>query len=194
MIQNLSFQDHASDIVGLFDLFSDRLEGGDSCLQIGCRSVRGFRNFECRLTKIGYSIHHVLEIHGANVDKLKNDIDVIVEGDALLIEQYERLEDSYDVVVWWHGPEHVKKDEFEKALPKIMVRSRLAFIIGCPNGKYDQGKLYGNPHEKHKHHWLPNELERLGFNVYTFGSGKPGQKKPMFGILWRDNWKGISER
>lgn len=188
MSENLGPGDFEKDIFAMFQFNSNKLKGYNSCLQVGCRSRKGFMNFYVPFCRLGYKIHDVLEAHGPNVKALKpklHEAHKVICGDVRKIEQYEELLDNYDVVIHWHGIEHLTKEEFIKTLPKIMERCNIAFVVGCPNGKYEQSAIHGNPFEKHKHHWLAEELEEFGFKVWTFGSGKPHNREPMMGILWK---------
>lgn len=186
MATNLSRGDHERDIKALFNVNSQKFRGGKSCLQIGCRSRKGFKNFFDPFSALGFDTHDVLEAHKPNVDKLNlPEARAKVCGDALKIKECRGLLESYDIIVWWHGPEHVKKDQFERALPDLISMCNIGLVIGCPNGKYDQGAIHGNPFEQHKHHWLVEEFEALGFEMWTFGTGKPGKKEPMIGVLWK---------
>ena len=67
-----------------------------------------------------------------------------VQGDVRNITNVDGLDDQYDIVLWWHGPEHVKKEEFADILAQLKSKARLAVVVGCPHGQYRQGASYGN--------------------------------------------------
>lgn len=187
MSTNLGCGEFEKDIVSLFDINSGKFKGGKTCLQIGCRSRKGFMNFCAPFTKLGYTTHDLLEAHAPNVDALRPKLaeaNTVICGDVRKINEYDALLPSYDVIVHWHGPEHITKKQFEDVLPKIKARCSKAFIIGCPHGKYDQGKIHSNKFEEHVAHWLPEEFEKFGFETWTFGSGQPHKKEMMMGVLW----------
>ena len=77
-------------------------------------------------------------------------------------------EERYDWVVWWHGPEHIKQDELGPVTKQLGAISEHV-LLGCPWGKWEQGELYGNPHEKHVSTWQPKDFEELGFTVRAVG-------------------------
>ena len=64
-----------------------------------------------------------------------------------------------------------------------MDRTNVAFIIACPHGYYPKPREYRNEHEEHVSHWLPQELEDMGFHVHAIGS--PDQKNGMIGVLYK---------
>lgn len=152
-------------------LFEELLPKGKSALQVGARGG-GAAEMTARLKRHGYELLDVLEIWPPNVVWCKSTLRVreIVEGDVRLIESYPQLLPSYDAIIWWHGPEHVTRQEFEDLLTKLKTRCRI-FVIGAPWGVWEQDDLRGNPFERHVHHWSPQELESLGFSVYTFQTG-----------------------
>lgn len=100
-----------------------------------------------KFIKAGYVIHF-LEIWPTNAIRLKRNFVNVIEGDVRSIEKLE-LEEKYDVVMWWHGPEHVKKEEIAPTLEKLIEKAEKIVIIACPYGKYEQGKIRGNPYERH---------------------------------------------
>jgi len=80
----------------------------------------------------------------------------------------------FDVVIWWHGPEHVGRVEAEDILwpgrrGVLEPYWEHALVVGCPWGRHDQGAVDGNPHQEHK--WAPEPwfFKRLGFQTQTYG-------------------------
>jgi len=166
----------------LFDI----LPKGLSVLQVGARGG-GAAEMTARLKKHGYEQLDVLEIWPPNVAWCKQTLHVraIVEGDVRLIDTYSKLLSLYDVIIFWHGPEHLTRQEFEELLPKLMARCH-TLVIGAPWGVWEQEDLRGNTFERHVHHFLPEELEKLGFCVYTFQTGYrdgPDMHNVLLGIL-----------
>lgn len=106
----------------------------------------------------------ILEIFNENVDDAiekgcpKNKI---IRGDILDVEKY----DAVDCLLFWHGPEHIKKDVFLKKLPEIEKKVNKLLIFGMPLGYEPQGMVYGNKHEIHVSEWQPEEWENLGYNT-----------------------------
>jgi hypothetical protein len=74
----------------------------------------------------------------------------------------------YQAVVWWHGPEHVKREELAATLARLEAMADIV-ILGCPWGVYPQGDYGGNPHEVHLATLLPEDFETLGYEVTTLG-------------------------
>lgn len=81
---------------------------------------------------------------------------------------------KFDVFVHWHGPEHIEKDEYLRFLPDILGRTGRMVILGCPNGREEQGQAYGNPYEEHLSFWTCVDFHRLGFSTHTVDDKMPG--------------------
>jgi hypothetical protein len=167
----------------VFDIIKqdDTLAGGKSVLQVGARPSGGWHRAFQSFSKVGYEIFDVLEIFSKNVKNLKGALlRRVVKGDVRHIDRITELDNSYDIIYWWHGPEHVTKPQFEKVLPKLIERANMAVIVGCPHGKWVQPGN-ANKNEKHEKHWSPEEFEAYGFDVYAIG--KIHTRHGMFGIL-----------
>lgn len=78
--------------------------------------------------------------------------------------------EDYDVVVWWHGPEHVKKEEIRPTLRKLEHHAKKLLIVACPYGLHEQGEAFGNPYEKHLSTIYPKDFKRrYGWHVDVIG-------------------------
>ena len=75
----------------------------------------------------GYDIT-ILEVWPKNVVDLKAAGFNVIQGD---VREY-MPEHPYDVVFWWHGPEHVHKQELMPTIDKILSYTNQALITGCP--------------------------------------------------------------
>lgn len=172
---------------------SPKLMTGHSVLQVGARKGDGWQKiFRC-FSRHGYDRFHILEIFEPNVKWLREQksfhVPCVEHGDIRKIDEYDKLDDKYDVVIFWHGWEHCTKEETRLALPKVMAKCRVAHIAGMPWGRWEQGDIKDNPHEQHTHHWYPEELEELGFDeCYTFNSAQkppgPDNHNVMYGVKY----------
>ncbi len=121
--------------------------------------------------KAGYKID-VLEIFPANVKGLKElnkkekIFNKIYEGDVKEIEEI-ITDKTYDVVCWWHGPEHVEKHHIKSTLLQLEGLTDHIIFTGCPWGKYPQGAEYGNTHEEHKSCLYLLFFRKLGYKTRT---------------------------
>lgn len=157
---------------------------GKSILQVGGRGAGCIETFQIFKNK-GYDKCDLLEIFKPNLDGLKNNIiNNKILGDVRIIDKL--IKSPYDVIGWFHGPEHISKSEFITTLPKIMSLCNI-FVIGCPYGIWEQGAIHNNPHEVHISHWYPEELEILGFDMYLFGN-KPDDHGVMLGVLTKEKY------
>jgi hypothetical protein len=80
----------------------------------------------------------------------------------------------YDVVVWWHGPEHMPKADLPAVLENLFRMTEQVLILGCPWGATAQGALGGNPSEAHVSCFTTNYFEALGFKTSTLGRENKG--------------------
>lgn len=114
----------------------------------------------------GYQID-VIEIFPDNIAQLANVkwIKKLIEGDIRLFDPYA----PYDLVVFWHGPEHLPKDEVPKLLDKMKTYAK-AVIFATPNGFYDQGDEYGNPYERHASTWYVEDFMKLDMVATAIGN------------------------
>lgn len=149
-----------------------------SLLCIGFRDYHDIRNRWwidlCRKNNIDW---HILEIFQANVERYKgqcpsSDIQRITCGDVREIDKI--FDHQFDVIIHWHGPEHLYKDDFLQALPGIEKTAKMLVILGCPNGEEEQGITYGNPYEEHVSFWSTDEFESLGYQTILIKDKIPG--------------------
>ena len=90
----------------------------------------------------------------------------------------------WDVIMWWHGPEHITKEELPSTLMNIEKMAKELVILGCPWGLYKQGAIRNNPYEVHKNHIYPKDLIELGYSVETIGaSDHPGSNILAWKVL-----------
>tara|TARA_R100001509_G_C4854625_1_gene211261 strand:- start:22 stop:597 length:576 start_codon:yes stop_codon:yes gene_type:complete len=105
----------------------------------------------------------IVEVYKPNVDN------AISEGCPqsniinLNIKHVSDLPDA-DCLMFWHGPEHMEKDEFLQILPLLEDKYRM-LLFGMPLGPEPQGEAYGNPFEKHVSSWQEYEWRELGYEV-----------------------------
>ena len=156
----------------LFDILSSMLKfkEGVSVLQIGVKmkphGVHNWQKMFKRFADYGYTYFSVLEIWEYNFNRLYGQyLNEKIFGDVRDIEKL--VENKYDVIFWWHGPEHVSKEDFEKIDNTFNKFKNTIIVIGCPYGESLQGVVDGNPFEKHLYHWQPDEFEKLDYVVYT---------------------------
>ena len=131
----------------------------------------------------------VLEIWPENVKFLKTVpyFQNVFLGDVRKIDLV--ITNKYDLVFWWHGPEHIDVKELPETLSKIEKITNKVILLGCPWGVYEQGAEYNNPHEEHKCHLYLDFFEKLGFLTSTVGQ-KDNKEVSSSITAWRDvEWK-----
>jgi len=74
---------------------------------------------------------------------------------------------DYDVIIFWHGPEHLNKEEIPGVLKELETGARCFVILGCPWGDFPQDTTDGNIHEAHLCSLTPGFFENLGYSCHT---------------------------
>lgn len=137
-----------------------------TCLYIGAHCNGGV-SFVPELLHAGYGIT-VVEAYDKNVDELRaahaGTMEIVCDD----IRTWEPPT-LYDMVMWWHGPEHLPKDDFSPAMDKVSAIAQQVVIVGCPFGEMEHGNGDDNPYEIHQAALYPKDFEGHGFEVKTFG-------------------------
>jgi len=116
--------------------------------------------------KRGYD-YTILEIWRPNVEWLRKRFKNVIEGDVRDINGFNL--GNFDIICWWHGPEHLKEDELVPMLDKLENMTKKILITACPWGIYEQGAAEGNPHEIHYSYLYPEFFEKLGWKTSAMG-------------------------
>ena len=142
----------------------------DSVLYVGARTDR--MDYGDKF-KEGGAVVDVLEVFEPNVAHLKT-VDWLNEvycGDVRTFS----TDKKYDIVFWWHGPEHIQEEELASTLTLLEDNAKVAVVLGCPWGNFPQGHLHSNPNEEHVSHYDYDVFEDLGYTVECIGhKGVPG--------------------
>lgn len=109
----------------------------------------------------------ILEIWHPNVKWLRKRFKNVIEGDVRNVNDFSL--GFFDIVCWWHGPEHVRENEVTPVLEKLKNMTKKILITACPWGIYEQGASGGNPHEKHLSYLYPEFFEELGWETNAIG-------------------------
>jgi hypothetical protein len=129
----------------------------------------------------GYKID-VLEIFPKNCKELEKankwdkTFNKIIQGDVREIDEI-ILDKKYDVVCWWHGPEHVEEWEVKPTLLQLENRTRHLALIGCPYGEYPQGEVGGNKNEIHRSILYDDFFIDLGYETRVFKTKYRARRK-----------------
>jgi len=89
----------------------------------------------------------------------------VIEGDVRNFNS----EEKFDVVFWWHGPEHIEKREFPPVLKNFERMANKVIVLACPWGEYKQGANYDNEFEIHHSAYYEGDFEKLGFKTSYLG-------------------------
>lgn len=136
-----------------------------SVLYIGARPDR--TDFLQNFINAEYEIS-ILEIYKPNVEYFKNDsvFTEVIEGD---VKDF-KTDKKYDVIFWWHGPEHIEGDKLEDTLKKLESITEYDLVLGCPWGKVMQDNDHNdNPNEKHINFIKTGYFEKMGYKTNYSG-------------------------
>ena len=121
---------------------------------------------------------YVLEAWDPNVRALRQATHLplagVILGDVLQAAELPEIAAlaPFDLLCWWHGPEHVAEGLLAPFIGPSGRLHRLysrAVLMGAPWGRYEQGAAGGNPYEVHRSTLLPVFFENLGYQVNTVG-------------------------
>lgn len=151
-------------------LSMNKFKKGKSVLQVGAKNKHGgvheWQKMFSIFAKYGYTNFDVLEIWEQNLKGLNGRyLNKKILGDVRNI--CSLVNNEHDVIFWWHGPEHITREDFIKLQDSFNKFKDTIIVIGCPWGEFLQGEVGGNLYEKHLYHWQPEEIEELGYDVYT---------------------------
>ena len=146
-----------------------------SVLYVGARPAR-FQLLDLFINA-GYHVE-ILEVFAPNVaaliemNRTKRIFDRIYLGDVRFLRELNVP--KADVVVWWHGPEHVLAGELADVLEEIENHAERLIVLGCPFGAVAQGVSYGNAFEIHANAIYPRDFEALGYQTNVIGKRDKG--------------------
>jgi hypothetical protein len=108
----------------------------------------------------------VLEAWEENCRRMMHDhvCNDVYHGDCRYIEDV--IEENFDAILWLHGPEHVKWEDFLRIRHLIENKANQIVIYQMPLGEYHQGAIYGNPYEVHLQTLTPDMFQKLNYQVH----------------------------
>jgi len=154
-----------------------------TCLYVGA-SLVAFPYGAPELLAAGRELT-ILEIWPENVEyyRAHPQIKRAILGDVRYLDDL-RLP-HFDAVFWWHGPEHVKRDEVAGALAGLEALTDY-IVCGCPYGLTVQREheMKGNPYQEHLSGLMPEDFTAHGYTVDTFGA--PGGWNTSNILAWKE--------
>lgn len=120
------------------------------------------------LWRTGYEIT-LLEIWRANVLHFADDqrFKHVICGD---VRDFAKVlpDEPYDTVVWWHGPEHVTREQAETTLAALQRLAPLV-VLATPWGLRENEMRDGNHYNLHLSTWYEEDFAALGYETATMG-------------------------
>ena len=170
-LNNLDFSEREVLIKELPELLNG---AGKTALYVGASVWRAFLLDD--LIRWGWKTT-VLEVWPTNVDCIRNTYNVpVIQGEVVT----SPINQTFDLVLWWHGPEHVTKENLPRALNSLETHSSL-IVLGCPENDSPQGLVYDNPFETHLWNVSQDDLRQLGYK--TRSDPRPGNPNNI--IAWK---------
>ena len=139
---------------------------GKELLYVGANQIRP-PHHAGTLVECGWTLHLLeafmgnIEFHGAN-----ELWETITWGNVTKREEIPKR--TFDVVMWWHGVEHVARETLSDALINVQGMATTLVVLGCPHGRSPQQPVYGNKLERHKWSVFPKDLEKYGYEVVPY--------------------------
>ena len=136
-----------------------------SVLYIGARSDRFDYGEDFR--DAGYEVT-ILEIFKPNVRYLRTIkwVKYVCHCD---VRKFWGISNWFDIIFWWHGPEHIKDYEISATVLNLEKYAKVAVVLGCPWGYFRQGAIHGNKYEAHVSSNDYQIFEQLGYTVECLG-------------------------
>ena len=140
----------------------------ETVLYVGAKSSRFHFGQEFKNAKYEITI---LEPFKPNVDYLKTVswLSEVVEGDIRDLNLFIDKKQKFDIVFWWHGPEHIGEEDLRLAIPELEKICNRMIVLGCPWGDCPQGIVGGNPYEVHVGSYGHEIFEEFGYDVECLG-------------------------
>ena len=99
----------------------------------------------------------------------------------------------WDVVVWWHGPEHIALEHLETTLRKLESMATQLVVLAAPWGENLQPAVEGNSNQEHKAHLQPSHFESLGYKTATCGDKEDLSTWPHI-LAWKHLNANVPQR
>lgn len=135
-----------------------------TCLYIGAECDSIFLLPELWASKYKVTL---LEAWGPNCLKYKNH--PMIDGVINCTIQSFGVKHRWDLTVWWHGPEHIKKEDLAPTIFNIESLTGRLILLACPWGRYEEGEMHGNPFEVHRASLYEEDFRSLGYDVDVIG-------------------------
>ena len=150
------------------DLFTP----GHSILYVGANQQRA--HYALEMKDAGNTLD-LVEIEQANVDFWDTKPDSPFTSCQLGDIREKMAANAYDLVFWYHGPEHVTKDELDAALANCerAVKPGGMVVLGCPWGDGPDGNV-ASPYGKHVSKWYPEDFTDRGYHAAVGGTKDSG--------------------
>lgn len=148
------------------------LQGHKSVVSIGEEFRPSWRWWLTLFGALDFTEFSVLEVYKPNVEVLRDHEEIGRVYHCNVLDCHMQDADPADVVLWWHGPEHLGTADSIVALANLQVAfDPKVLILGMPWGKYDNSHAhFKNKHAYHLSSWYPKLLNELGFETRTVGA------------------------
>ena len=112
----------------------------------------------------------------------------IIQGDVRKLDSYLPADFSFNVSIWWHGPEHIPKSEFIPTVQAIERRTVDLVVLASPFGETKANQDHADHLElNHISALLPRDYRRLGYKIVFLGNqaaAAHGRNTHIMGWKW----------
>lgn len=147
-----------------------------SLLHVGEQLRSGWKFWPDTFKSYGIETMDVLEIWRPNAEALRGMPLWRHVYHANVLQADEVAVDPVDIVFWWHGPEHLQREQFDTAIDALIKGFMPKLIIlGLPWGRHDNWEhKFKNVASYHRSIWYPDDLKKMGYQVATEGTENHG--------------------
>jgi ferredoxin-like protein FixX len=168
------------------DLVTPNFHSGESCLYVGGNLLRVEMAHELKKTGFEITLLEIFKPYCEAMEKSPKFAGIFSEIICGSIQGF-KPERVWDLIVWWHGPEHIVVEELPTVISDIEKMAKKLVVFACPHGVYrfDEaqtiefckknaailGSAEANMAEVHVAALYPEFFENLGYKVNAMGSG-----------------------
>ena len=127
----------------------------------------------------------IVEGFKPNVDRLQSlypTLDVTLSTISDFVKSEEFLNNTYEIIWWYHGPEHLEKEESLFLLKQMQKRCKL-LLTSMPHGYYEQGAYMNNNLEIHRSSFYIKDFETFGDKAFVFWETPNGDDRTSIDVV-----------
>lgn len=124
----------------------------------------------------------ILEIFEPYVKQLREKGLNVIHGDVRDAEKIFKGNSKFDVIIWWHGPEHIEK-HIALTVTKTLKSLTDCLIYATPYGIMESGAVDGNISNSHLSAFYPEDF--IGMGMKEFHWSYEGVPNAVIVAFWK---------